>query len=71
MYAKKEKETQFDFVNSNPKTMRRKRPINNNHLKEIEPKTSTQSKVFEAYEEGKISFFMGVLELVKHSLQCT
>ena len=56
---RRKKETQFDFVNSSAKTMRRKRPINNNHLKEIEPKTSTQEKVFEAYDEGKNLFLYG------------
>lgn len=57
--ARKRKETQFDFVNSTPKTMRRKKPINVNHLKEIEPITPNQSKVFDAYDEGKNLFLYG------------
>jgi len=56
---RRKKETQFDFVNSTPKTMRRKKPINSNHLKEIEPKTDTQTSVFDAYDEGKNLFLYG------------
>ena len=36
-----------------PKQMRRKKPINLDHLKTIEPLTQNQEKVFEAYAEGK------------------
>lgn len=57
--ARKRKESQFDFVNSNSKTMRRKKPINVNHLREIEPITDNQSAVFDAYEEGKNLFLYG------------
>ena len=35
------------------KQMRRKKPINLDHLKTIEPLTTNQEKVFEAYAEGK------------------
>ena len=35
------------------KQMRRKKPINLEHLKQIEPLTDNQRKVFDAYAEGK------------------
>ena len=35
------------------KQMRRKKPINLDHLKTIEPLTDNQEKVFNAYAEGK------------------
>ena len=38
--------------NMSAKQMRRKKPINLDHLKTIEPLTENQEKVFEAYAEG-------------------
>ena len=40
-------------TNMTAKQMRRKKPINLDHLKTIEPLTENQEKVFEAYAEGK------------------
>ena len=56
---RRRKDNQFDFVNSTPKQMRRKKPINIDHLKEIEPLTENQTKAFEAYEAGKHLFLYG------------
>lgn len=56
---RRRKDNQFDFVNSTPKQMRRKKPINIDQLKEIEPLTENQTKAFEAYEEGKNLFLYG------------
>jgi len=39
--------------------MRRKKPINIDQLKDIEPLTDNQTKAFEAYEEGKNLFLYG------------
>ena len=56
---RRRKDNQFDFVNSTPKQMRRKKPINVDHLKEINPLTENQTKAFEAYENGKNLFLYG------------
>ena len=56
---RKRKDAQFDFVNSTPKQMRRKKPINFNHLKEIKPLTDNQKLVFDAYEQNKNLFLYG------------
>ena len=56
---RRRKDNQFDFVNSTPKQMRRKKPINIDQLKEIEPLTENQTKAFEAYEEGKNLYLYG------------
>ena len=56
---RRRKDNQFDFVNSTPKQMRRKKPINIDQLKEIEPLTENQEKAFEAYGEGKNLFLYG------------
>ena len=39
--------------------MRRKKPINLEHLKDIEPLTDNQEKAFEAYNQGKNLFMYG------------
>jgi len=39
--------------------MRRKKPINVDHLKEINPLTENQTKAFDAYENGKNLFLYG------------
>ena len=51
---RRRKDTQFDFTNTTAKQMRRKKPININHLKEINPLTDNQTKVFDAYDEDNI-----------------
>jgi len=56
---RRRKDNQFDFVNSTAKQMRRKKPINIDHLKEIVPLTENQTKAFEAYENGKNLFLYG------------
>ena len=56
---RRRKDTQFDFVNSTPKQMRRKKPINVDHLKEITPLTENQTLAFDAYENGKNLFLYG------------
>jgi phosphate starvation-inducible PhoH-like protein len=57
---RRRKDTQFDFVNSTPKQMRRKKPINADHLKEITPLTENQTLAFDAYEVyGKNLFLYG------------
>ena len=57
--ARRRKDTSYDFVNSTPKQMRRKKPINLEHLKDIEPLTDNQEKAFEAYNQGKNLFMYG------------
>ena len=56
---RRRKDTQFDFVNSTPKQMRRKKPINVDHLKEITPLTENQTLAFDAYDNGKNLFLYG------------
>ena len=56
---RRRKDTQFDFVNSTPKQMRRKKPINIEHLREVEPLTDNQIKAFDAYDAGKHLFLYG------------
>ena len=43
----------FPAAKQTAKQMRRKKPINIDHLKTIEPLTSNQERVFKAYGEGK------------------
>ena len=47
------------------KQMRRKRPINNGMLVDIEPITDNQKVLFDHYAKGKNMFAYGVLEQVK------
>lgn len=56
---RKRKDAQFDFVNSTPKQMRRKKPINFDHLKEIKSLTENQKVAFDAYEKGQNLFLYG------------
>ena len=56
---RRRKDNQFDFVNSTPKQMRRKKPINIDQLKDIEPLTDNQERAFQAYAEGKNLFMYG------------
>ena len=56
---RKRKDAQFDFVNSTPKQMRRKKPINYDHLKEIKSLTENQKVAFDAYEKGQNLFLYG------------
>mgnify|MGYP005629600961 CR=1 FL=1 len=56
---RRRKDNQFDFVNSTAKQMRRKKPINIDHLREIEPLTENQTKAFESYANGKNLFLYG------------
>ena len=56
---RKRKDAQFDFVNSTPKQMRRKKPINFDHLKEIKSLTEYQKVAFDAYEKGQNLFLYG------------
>lgn len=48
-----------DFSNIPAKAMRRKKPINSDHLVDIKPLTETQQKVFEAYAKNKNLFLCG------------
>ena len=59
MPRNRKKTSDFDFVNSSPKKMRRKKPINSEQLTEIKPLTDNQKLVFEAYEENKNLFLYG------------
>ena len=59
MPRRKKSTQQFDFVNSSPKKMRRKKPINSEQLTEIKPLTDNQKLVFDAYEENKNLFLYG------------
>ncbi len=43
----------FPAAKQTAKQMRRKKPINIDHLKTIEPLTSNQERVFKSYSEGK------------------
>ena len=56
---RRRKDNQFDFVNSTPKQMRRRKPINVDHLVEINPLTENQTTAFDAYEKGKNLFLYG------------
>ena len=49
----KNKRKTFPGTGMTAKQMRRKKPINLDHLKTIEPLTDNQRKVFDAYAEGK------------------
>ena len=59
MPRNRKKTSNFDFVNSSPKKMRRKKPINSEQLTEIKPLTDNQKLVFDAYEENKNLFLYG------------
>ena len=50
---RRKKTSDFDFVNSSPKKMRRKKPINTEQLTDIQPLTDNQKLVFDAYENNK------------------
>ena len=55
----RKKTSDFDFVNSSPKKMRRKKPINSEQLTDIKPLTDNQKLVFDAYENDKNLFLYG------------
>ena len=59
MPRNRKKTSNFDFVNSSPKKMRRKKPINSEQLTEIKPLTDNQKLVFDAYENNKNLFLYG------------
>ena len=59
MPRNRKKTSDFDFVNSSPKKMRRKKPINSEQLTEIKPLTGNQKLVFDAYEDNKNLFLYG------------
>ena len=56
---RRKKTSDFDFVNSSPKKMRRKKPINTEQLTDIQPLTDNQKLVFDAYEDNKNLFLYG------------
>jgi phosphate starvation-inducible PhoH-like protein len=56
---RRKKTSDFDFVNSSPKKMRRKKPINTEQLTDIKPLTDNQKLVFDAYENNKNLFLYG------------
>ena len=56
---RRKKTSDFDFVNSSPKKMRRKKPINTEQLIDIQPLTDNQKLVFDAYENNKNLFLYG------------
>ena len=53
MPAARKRKTPTNGSSMSVKQMRRKKPINLDHLKVIEPLTENQEKVFESYGEGK------------------
>ena len=59
MPRNRKKTSDFDFVNSSPKKMRRKKPINSEQLTEIKPLTDNQKLFFDAYENNKNLFLYG------------
>ena len=59
MPRNRKKTSDFDFVNSSPKKMRRKKPINSEQLTDIKPLTDNQKLVFDAYEDNKNLFLYG------------
>ena len=59
MPRNRKKTSDFDFVNSSPKKMRRKKPINTEQLTDIQPLTDNQKLVFDAYENNKNLFLYG------------
>ena len=59
MPRNRKKTSDFDFVNSSPKKMRRKKPINSEQLTEIKALTDNQKLVFDAYENNKNLFLYG------------
>ena len=56
---RRKKTSDFDFVNSSPKKMRRKNHINTEQLTDIQPLTDNQKLVFDAYENNKNLFLYG------------
>jgi len=59
MPRNRKRTSDFDFVNSSPKKMRRKKPINSEQLTDIKPLTDNQKLVFDAYENNKNLFLYG------------
>ena len=59
MPRNRKKTSDFDFVNSSPKKMRRKKPINSEQLTDIKPLTDNQKLVFDAYDNNKNLFLYG------------
>lgn len=54
----------------NTKQMRRKKPINTDHLTNITPLTEGQKKVFQCWEDGKNLILHGAAGTGKHLLVC-
>ena len=57
---RKRKNNQPDINGMSVKMMKRRKPINQDYLIPIEPKTETQQKVFDAYADGKCIYSYGV-----------
>lgn len=55
----RKRNTVEDFSNIPAKAMRRKKPINSDHLIDIKPLTENQERVFEAYSKNKNLFLCG------------
>jgi len=59
MTSSRRKKTEPSFADISAKKMRRKKPINSDHMKEISPLTPAQEKVFEEYSKQKNLFLYG------------
>ena len=73
MPRKRKAEQQPIGVGLTAKQMKRKKPINADMLRDIDPLTENQQKLFESYSEGKniiVKFYFNiyVFELVRQSL---
>ena len=58
MPARRKKDPQVG-IGMSAKQMRRKKPINGDFLRDIEPLTDNQERLFDAYAEGKMLFAYG------------
>jgi predicted ribonuclease YlaK len=59
MTSSRRKKIEPSFADISNKKMRRKKPINSDHMKEIAPLTPAQEKVFEEYSKQKNLFLYG------------
>ena len=69
MPARRKKDPQVG-IGMSAKQMRRKKPINGDFLRDIEPLTDNQERLFDAYAEGKMLFAYGAAGTGKHSSLC-
>lgn len=59
MTSSRRKKAETSFADVPAKKMRRKKPIDSEHMKDIQPLTPAQEKVFDEYSSGKNLFLYG------------